>query len=257
MRLGVIILFEFRFTRNDNPSYEAAPFKMKKFHQSSGREMDIETSAYVSPGLKRPQGQDSVSKDYEKGFINGVKALRNHRVNEIPSYAWRGGWSEIVSDQLPLRALSVPNTLPILRTYLADIAPAQRRVVWGFWENEIVYVNLNVPVEIQDGPPLEGSVTIEKIEELVLGTDVSFDHPSADGHCVGCIEGTGTALIMLDQHSPLKWYLWTPDGAVRQGWKGVHGYKESFVMVDSDDLKIKFEQEYSGRVEQVTDEPTQ
>jgi hypothetical protein len=151
--------------------------------------------------------------------------------------------------------LSVPRTVPVLVDYLAGITPSQSKVVWGFWQDEIVYVDLKVPIEIREGPPFQGAVTIVDIEEVVLGTDVSFFSPPTPGHCVGCIEGTGTALIMVDRHSPFKWFLWTPDGAVREGWKGMNG-KRSFVRME-DKLNISLPFEYDGRVEQATDEVAQ
>jgi hypothetical protein len=56
-------------------------------------------------------------------------------------------------DQTPA-LICVPESISDLRDYLGDredrVRPLERRVVLGYWENEIVYVNLNRPVELRD-----------------------------------------------------------------------------------------------------------
>jgi hypothetical protein len=56
--------------------------------------MGIETSTYRSREVKQPS---EGNKDYEKGFINGVRALYYHQLNEQERGPWEGIWSELVS----------------------------------------------------------------------------------------------------------------------------------------------------------------
>ena len=161
------------------------------------------------------------NKDYQKGFIDGVRALRSHQENEwsLP-YTLEATCPENILGE-PLRLLVLPRSLPTLVNYLCTVPPSRTQVVLGFLQDEIVYVNLNYPIAVQDGPPFQGNVILHDIGELALGTDWSDIRPSTLGYCVGCIEGTGTALIFVVGDHLYQWFLWTPEGAVQEAWKGM------------------------------------
>lgn len=184
--------------------------------------MGIEIATYC-PKLKRLRRRDD---EYRKAFSIGFRALRSRLQNEpqldLPSSVRKyldALEPEDLLDQTPL--ISLPKSVSDLRDYLGDrdydTLPFERRGVLGYWENEIVYVNLNRPVELRDGGSFSGSFDLNKELESVTGEMVKT---KSNAYCAGCIEGTGTALL-FDESEPDRWFLLNHDEAVLEPWRGM------------------------------------
>lgn len=146
---------------------------------------------------------------------------------------------------------SLPERLSDLMDYLERLRPSECRFVLGNWEEEVVYVNLYHAVERGWLAPFHGNVNINIGIRLETGEwDSVFTY---GGYCVGCIEGTDTALIFMDcQDEPKCWLLWTPARAVQEGWAGVDsetGLRGRFVEV-GEDLNIRLGNPLNGWVEE-------
>jgi hypothetical protein len=183
--------------------------------------MGIEIATY-RPKLKRLRRHDD---EFRKAFGVGFRALRS-KLQNAPGLDLSSSVSryldalepEDLLDQTPL--ISLPKSVSDLRDYLGDwdddVRPFEKRVVLGYWENEIVYANLNRPIELRDGGWFSGSLNLNKESESVTGEILTI---RSDAYCAGCIEGTGTALL-FDESEPDRWFLLNHDAAVLEPWRG-------------------------------------
>jgi hypothetical protein len=216
------------------PNVYLSPVRLRKrinsLYSRAWIKMGIELATY-SRELKRNE-HDA---DSRSPFINPVGASRSPQPNET---ALDRALDALVAEnqQRERQIISLPARLSDLVSYLGSLRSWQRRVVLGTWEYEEVYVNLDHAVEIQGQHLFQGNVDIH---ECILSETGDWEcFSSCAGYCVGCIEGTGTALLFVDREDrPREWLLWTPVGAVQETWKGMdveNGSRGRFFEVGQD-----------------------
>jgi hypothetical protein len=191
--------------------------------------MGIELATYC-PELTYNENDE----DNGTNIINPVDALRSPQRNttalelslDEPVAAQPRGVRHISS--LPERIFDLPD-------YIGRLRPWERRFALGNWEGHLVYVSLDRGVEIELQRLFRGKVEIDGCIDFQTGDWEGF---WTDGYCVGCIEGTGTALISVERsNGPKQWLLWTPERAVQEGWEGLdwdNGHRGWFIQVGED-----------------------
>jgi hypothetical protein len=185
--------------------------------------MGIELATYC-PELRHNENDE----DNRTDIINPVDPLRSPEGNitaqdlslDAPVAAPPRGERQINS---------LPERMPELGDYIERLRPWERRFILGNWHGRLVYVKLDRAVEIEWHRMFHGKV---EIDGFVLFESGYWEGFWCDGYCVGCIEGTSTALISVDRTLGRQWLLWTPEGAVEDGWRGLdweNGYRGWFV----------------------------
>jgi hypothetical protein len=181
--------------------------------------------------LARLCPESEETSEYTKGFTDGFYALKNTLL--ACPHTTEQDLTEILAsldswNLLEAPRLTLPEKYEDLGLYLANLQHRERVQFLGFWNRERVHVNLNVCIPL-DTYLLSDSRYLFPNEVMLLN---SRGGEGITAFCVGCIQGTSTALIVLKSEMNKDWFLWNAHGGIEQPWKGMGNSSGAFITVD-------------------------